>query len=63
MPQILIFMYGQIMANTTSSKFIFYHARSTDFEEKTEGLWTGSVLKTKQKNSILRNSQLNVNYV
>ena len=41
MPQILIFMYGQIMANTTSSKFIFYQARSTDFEEKIEGLWTG----------------------
>ena len=22
-------------------RFIFYHARSTDFEEKIEGLWTG----------------------
>ena len=22
-------------------RFIFYHARSTDFEEKMEGLWTG----------------------
>ena len=21
--------------------FVFYHARSTDFEEKIEGLWTG----------------------
>ena len=30
-----------LAVNKSLGVFIFYHARSTDFEEKVEGLWTG----------------------
>ena len=30
-----------LAVNKSSAVFIFYHARSMDFEEKIEGLWTG----------------------
>ena len=32
-----------LAVNKFPAVFIFYHARSTDFEEKMEGLWTGLV--------------------
>ena len=40
----LILPYPYLLAltvNKSPAVFIFYHARSTDFEEKIEGLWTG----------------------
>ena len=30
-----------LAVNKSPAVFIFYHARSMDFEEKIEGLWTG----------------------
>ena len=30
-----------LVVNKSPAVFIFYHGRSTDFEEKIEGLWTG----------------------
>ena len=30
-----------LAVNKSPAVFIFYHTRSTDFEEETEGLWTG----------------------
>ena len=37
-----------LAVNKAPAVFIFYHARSTDFEEKIEGLWTGYFLAGKQ---------------
>ena len=48
-PELWIFtnLYTEVVLFFFSFKspavFIFYHARSTDFEDKIEGLWTGSI--------------------
>ena len=48
-PELWIFtsLYTEVVLFFISFKspavFIFYHARSTDFEQKIEGLWTGSI--------------------
>ena len=43
-PSIFFFPYSYPLAlavNESPAVSIFYHAHSTDFEEKIEGLWTG----------------------
>ena len=38
---VVLFFFSFFSVNKSPAVFIFYHVRSTDFEEKMEGLWTG----------------------
>ena len=41
---VVSFFFSFFSVSKCPAVFIFYHLRSTDFEEKIEGLWTGYVM-------------------